>query len=176
MGPIGLVYAREQLSAERLQQIAEELVHSKGVPMVLAPNGPDAAWAWTRSGRFKLPAQGNAVLGADHPFALEVAHDLVELCHHPHAGCLIVCGWSHDRPALSFAMEKGSHGGPGPEETRAFLLAPADAPIPQKEQSYLRMLDLRIAAMRFMGRSATGAKLSAPQGDDKEPTVAAAAV
>ena len=143
--------------------------------MVLAPDGPGAASVWTHSGRFSLPAQGQAVLGADHPFADDVAHDLVELCHHPQGGNLILCGWSHDRPTLSFAMEKGSHAGPGPEETRAFLLAPGDAPIPQKEQGYLRMLDLRIAAMRFMGRSATGAPLCAPLGD-KGTKVAAAAV
>ena len=153
LGPIGHVYPREALSAERMDEIAREMVHKAGVSMVLAPTAAGEARAWTRSGTFQLPAQAAAVFGINHPFLVDVTRDMIDLCHHPHSGAFILGGWSLEGPALTFALENGSHCGPGIEETRAFVFVPADAPVPEKEQGYLRPLDLRLAALRQMGRT-----------------------
>ena len=157
LGPLGHVYPGESLEPQRLEAIAERLVHAAGIPMVLASTGPDGARAWTKRGMFDLPADAAKVLGPDHPFLDEAVRDLVCLCNHPGAGVLVIVGWDWQRGPISFAVENGAHAGPGTEETRAFALLPSDAPLDRGAQrGYLRPLDLRRAALRQLGREVRG--------------------
>jgi endonuclease/exonuclease/phosphatase family metal-dependent hydrolase len=77
-------------------------------------------------GRFQLPAQAEAVLGSDHPHLSAVANDLAMLPHLPGAGDLMLFGWNREQP-LSLQNEAGGHGGPGPNETSAFVVVPREA-------------------------------------------------
>jgi endonuclease/exonuclease/phosphatase family metal-dependent hydrolase len=119
---------------------------------VLAADGEDRARAWTSEGSFAWPDDAARVLGEDHPFLSEVARDLTAVCHHPDAGALVISGFRRAGRMLTFAVENGAHGGPGPDETRAFALLPPDAPLPVLEGRPLRPLDLRNAALHVLGR------------------------
>ena len=52
---------------------------------------------------------------------------------------------------MSFAVENGSHGGFGPNETTGFVVLPKDAPVPA-ETPYIRPSDLRRAVLQHLGR------------------------
>ncbi len=106
--------------------------------------------AWNKEGRYSLPRDAENVFGAGHPFLHEAAADVVELCQHPHAGDLVLSGWKREGPSVSFPFERGSHGGPGPEETRGFTLLPLSAGI---RQDYLRPSTLREHVLRIMSRT-----------------------
>ncbi len=153
IGPLGMVYlSNEMVPAER-HRMAKKLVDSAKVPLVLVVDEPDRLRAWTEEGEFVLPEQKEKVFGSDHPFLDEVTRDLIELCQHPDAGDFIICGWrTHGRP-YSFPIENGAHGGPGSEETKAFALLPCDTSLPKRNHYYLRPMDLRQAALHFLGRS-----------------------
>jgi endonuclease/exonuclease/phosphatase family metal-dependent hydrolase len=152
LGPVAMIYCREELSAEQREAVALALVREAGVPLLLARDGQGAAFAWTAQGVFMLPADGARVLGADHPFLNDVVQDLIALCHHDDAGSLIACGWREGMSPLSFAVENGAHGGFAPEETSAFALLPEDAPLPIRSRAYLRVGELRSAALQLLGR------------------------
>jgi endonuclease/exonuclease/phosphatase family metal-dependent hydrolase len=152
MGPIALVYLRRALSREARDQVAMELVDTAKVPLVLAVDGKREVTAWTRAGTFSLSDQSAEILGGDHPFLAEVTRDLAALCHHPDAGDLALCGWAKGTQPCSFALENGSHGGPGPEETGAFALLPGDTPFARLERAFLRPGDLRAAARQLLER------------------------
>lgn len=173
MGPVGHVYPMENMEAQRIEQLAQAMVHQAGIPLVLTATVPSGARAWTKDGVFQLPEQAARVFGVDHPYLHSIAEDIVCLCHHPHAGVFIICGWAQGAKSVSFAAENGSHAGAGIEETSAFILAPGDAPLPEKSSGYLRPLDLRIAIQRMLG---TGDKTQAaelPRVDALVPTVEA---
>jgi len=153
MGPVGFVYYDHELGAPACDSIARALVTTAQVPLVLTADGPERATAWTDTGTYTLPRQNAEVLGADHPFLEETTQDLITLCHHPDAGDFILCGWRAGATPCSFATENGAHGGAGPEETRAFALLPGDVPLPVAGNAGLRALDLRHAALHFLGRS-----------------------
>jgi endonuclease/exonuclease/phosphatase family metal-dependent hydrolase len=126
------------------------LVQDANGPLVLARRGPGQVAAWTRAGATLLPADAAEVLGADHPFLPVVARDLVELCHHPNAGDLVLCGWAPAADAVSFPHENGSHGGPGPDETKAFVLTPPDVHLAAGDGGPIRPADVRRAALAVL--------------------------
>ena len=129
-GPVGHVYAPRRLADDEADRFARAIVEQAGVPLVLRPGDRDGeAIAHTEAGRFALPADADAVLGADHVYRDEVAADLVTLCRHPDAGDLVISGWRPEGRSLSFPFEHGAHAGPGPEETAAFVLVPPDTPL-----------------------------------------------
>jgi len=153
MGPLGMVYlSNEMVPAER-HRMAKKLVDSAKVPLVLVVDEPDSLRAWNSEGEFVLPEQKEKVFGSDHPFLDEVTRDLIELSRHPDAGDFIICGWRTDGTPYSFPIENGAHGGPGSEETKAFALLPCDTSLPERNHHYLRPMDLRQAALHFLGRS-----------------------
>jgi len=161
MGPVAMVYSPVQLSVSQRDRVAQELVNSAHVPLVLVNEGRGQVKAWTCDGTFLLPEQKDKILGADHPFLAELSRDIIELCQHRDAGEFVLCGWRHGAVAYSFALENGSHAGMGPDETGAFALLPADTPLPQRECDYLRPMDLREAA--FKALSGTETRISVPQ-------------
>ncbi len=160
MGPVAHVYLRNPVVAEQRGPLAQMLVSRAEIPLVLTADGPGRARAWTKDGSFALPQETRAVLPEDHLFPEEVTDDLVALCHHPDAGDFVLLGWSRTGPCTTFPIENGAHGGPGPEETHAFLLAPDDAPLPDRAQDCLRPLHLRQAAMIHLGRVPSGVALA----------------
>ncbi len=157
LGPIGLVYAGALSHPDQIK-LARSLVTDAHFPLVLTAEGDVQARAWTARGEFLLPAQAAEVLGPEHPFLEEAAQDLALLCHDPDSGDLLVCGWCAGTPFYSFAMERGAHGGFGPNETSAFALLPADAPLTATQRPYPRPNDLRQAGLRALERIAHSRK------------------
>jgi hypothetical protein len=147
MGPLAHVYLPEGLSAAAVDALARDVVRKTGAPMALTTDGPGKALVYLADGRYVMPEDAEAVLGA-HPFREEAARDLVALAHHPDAGRLVLCGW-HGGTPLTLALEHGAHGGVGPNETSAFTLLPASVRL-DGERGYHRPLDLRRAVFRFL--------------------------
>lgn len=153
LGPIGHIYAPYEMSDDQRASRAQSLVREAGIPLVFYPSSSGQAIAWTRRGKFALPDERAKVFGEGHPFLEELAQDFVCLAHHRCAGDLILSGFSLDEPPMTFADENGAHAGPGLEETRAFVLTPADVDLNDSKRGYLRPSDLRDAALKFLGRS-----------------------
>jgi len=159
MGNVGHIYPPETLSSEEKEKIALQLIALAKIPIVMASTGPDKALAWNARGKFILPEEADKVIETDHPFFKEVARDLVELCHHPDSGELLIFGWRKGPKSLTFHGEQGSHAGPGPEETSGFALLPMGAlPRCTPPQSAadpplagICTQDLRDAAFRALG-------------------------
>lgn len=153
MGPLGHVYPPHKLQPCHLQRVASELVHAARIPLVLYADGEGSARALNARGTFQLPQQGAEVLGAEHPFLEVAARELVELCHHPNAGTLVISGWRPGEKPMSFPIERGAHGGPGSEETRSFALLPGHIAAGEPSRDYLRASDLRETAQYVLGRA-----------------------
>lgn len=152
MGPVGHIYAPEEVAAEARNQLAETLVREAKIPVVMAATAPGQARAWTAEGVFELPKEAHKVVGKDHPYLTEIADDLVSLCHHPDAGTFVISAWRANTPG-TFPMEFGSHAGPGHEETNGFAHVPADAVTLPKDRAYVRNDDLRTAARRILAHA-----------------------
>ena len=153
MGPLGFVYYEQALATATRDAIGRALVETARVPLVLTADGSNQARAWTDSGEYVLPRERSAVLGAEHPFLEEATRELIALCHHPDAGNFILSGWQPAATPCSFIVENGGHGGAGPEETAAFALLPDHIPLNATGSSGPRAIDLRHAALRFLGRT-----------------------
>jgi hypothetical protein len=148
MGPLGHVYFAAPPAACVKRRVAAALVRDQQVPLVLFTDGGAVA-AVNRRGRYELPADDAQVLGADHPLAEPAATDLARCCRHPLAGDLVLSGWTPVNQPLSFAVENGAHGGPGKEETRAFVLLPEELEV--TPEASLRPENLRQIAIDMIG-------------------------
>jgi hypothetical protein len=148
MGPLGHVYFGAPPAARVKRRVAAALVRDQQVPLVLFTHGGAVA-AVNRRGRYELPADAAQVLGADHPLAVPVATDLARCCRHPLAGDLVLSGWTPVNQPLTFAVENGAHGGPGKEETRAFVLLPEELEV--SSGAPLRPENLRQIAIDMIG-------------------------
>ncbi|MBN1689222.1 MAG: endonuclease/exonuclease/phosphatase family protein [Candidatus Omnitrophica bacterium] len=165
MGPLVHIYPSPELSPEEKERVISELLVTAKVPVVLIPKEAGQVEARTLKEKFILPGNANEIFGADHPFLREVTCDLVSLCHHPSAGKIIISGECQGRKPMSFASENGCHAGYGPEETRGFALLSPDAPLSIQGRAYLRPLDIREAALRYLGRtSGLASELPPPSG------------
>ena len=153
MGPIAHIYPSATLDPEETERVISALLTTAKIPVVLIPKGTGQVEASTMKGKFMLPENSGEILGGNHPFLKEATQDLMDLCHHPSAGAMIISGWYHGRKTLIFSGENGSHGGYGPEETKGFALLPPDVPLSLKGRTYLRPLDIREAALRHLGRT-----------------------
>ncbi len=139
-GPLGHVYCQPPLDDSARTRCAEALVYAARVPLVLAVvNGE--VHAWNTAGAHRLPSDAAAIFGKDHPFLANVARDMADVVRHEDAGELVLSGWRTDNPPLTFARERGAHGGPGYEETHGFALMhpaialPEDADVVPSEGS-----------------------------------------
>ena len=155
MGNIGLIYPPQTLSPDEKEALAGQLVTTAKVPFVMSKNGLGQAVAWNVNGKYIFPEEADKVLDPDHPFLKDVAKDLVELCHHPDAGELLMFGSRKGPRSLTFHDEQGSHAGPGPEETSGFALLPADA-LSRFFGENIHTEDLRQAAIRSLKRGERG--------------------
>jgi endonuclease/exonuclease/phosphatase family metal-dependent hydrolase len=159
MGPMGSIYSALPLSNEKREEIALALIKEAKIPLVLVSISKTQVKAWNANGEYLLPRDAAKVFGERHPFLHQVSQDMIRLCQHPEAGDMMISGWSVDTPSHTFALENGSHGGPGTEETHAFALLPSDTPLPANETVCLRPLDLYHSARYKLGY----AKLAMPR-------------
>jgi endonuclease/exonuclease/phosphatase family metal-dependent hydrolase len=151
-GPLGFVYLPVRHDRAFLAWLAEVLAAEGGIPWVLLPEGVASVLAFSADGRFfRLPEEAAAVLGADHPHLAETAVDLVRQVRHRSAGDLTLLGWDRGAP-LSFEVERGTHGGPGPAETSAFVLFPPEVRAFTRIPERLRPRDLRRMALHVLDR------------------------
>ena len=152
MGPIGHVYIDQELDRDGRSRFAQSLIERAEIPTVTAVEDRDHIRVWTKEGQFVLPDDAALLFPRTHPFLAELVSDFMTLCRHPDAGNFVLWGWDRNGASSAFSLESGSHGGPGVEETHAFALLPADAPIRIGARGYLRPLDLRKAALEYLGR------------------------
>jgi endonuclease/exonuclease/phosphatase family metal-dependent hydrolase len=163
LGPVGHIYAPKPLSDQERDIMSRELAHTHGVPVVLMVRAPGVVCARTEQGEFWLPQDSARLFGAGHPFLAVIGEDLVRLCEHEDAGDFVVLGWREGISALTFAGENGAHAGLVPEETNGFALLPSDAPLPEREHTFLRPMDLRRAALHHLGRAEPEVSVHLPQ-------------
>lgn len=161
MGPLAHIYPPTELSEEAVDRVVLGLLEKAKAPMVLVPLPGDPGRrvrVHTLEGQYLLPDDGPAILADNHLFVQEATQDLMNLCHHPNSGRIILSGWKKNQPPQTFPLENGSHAGFGPNETNGFALLPSDAPV-RRSAGYLRPTDIRAAALRFLGRPADKAEV-----------------
>lgn len=153
MGPLGHVYLSLQVSHEEKWALAERLVDEANIPIVFFREGGEEIFAVTEDGRMHFPQDGRLILDHELPYFEELLKDLSLLISHPDAGTFVISGWRKNGQPMSFPIESGAHGGPGSEETRGFALLPKLYRHELRGGAYLRPLDLRALALRFLDRT-----------------------
>ncbi|MFT7524989.1 MAG: endonuclease/exonuclease/phosphatase family metal-dependent hydrolase [Arenicella sp.] len=160
MGSLGFVYLDKSLAKDQRDIFAKQLVDQANIPLVLVKLGPNAVKFWTEDGEYTLPEDSKRLFGEERLFLEELSTDMIRLCQHRDVGDLVISGWQKDKPYCTFAMENGSHAGPGPIETHAFAFLPGDTVLPENSSQppsrtnahYLRPLDLHRSALHKLGR------------------------
>ena len=159
MGPVGHIYLPQVPAASEMEAYARAMTTEAGIPLVMwkDPASNKSVHAMNARGLWTLPADRAEILGKDHPFLDEVAEDLARLCHQEDAGDFVISGWDPQAKPLTFPMENGAHCGPGPEETRGFLLVPDrirrwHVSHLSRTRKRVRGEDLRKIALHFLGR------------------------
>ena len=161
-GTLGNIYLPRRLSEEEIKQLALKLSGKAGIPAVASPAGPGQIKVWTFEGELILPLQADRFLGSAHPFLKEVTEDLINLCHHPLSGDLIILGWEKDCDNLTFSADQGDHAGVAPEETSAFALIPSHVFPADKNKPSLKTINIRHAALSVLQRSTVDAAKNIP--------------
>lgn len=124
MGPVGHFYAPKDISESCLAEMAAALVREGAVPSVLRASASQGRLIWVdRDGESELMSGALRALGKEHPYSRFAAEDLADLMRHPDSGELVLLGYRREGKPISFSFERGSHAGPGPDETDAFVLA-----------------------------------------------------
>ncbi len=157
MGPVGHVYFAEPKTDDQRQALAERLVRQGKVPGVLLRRGDGEVIWYHARGCTRVPEEVEPLLPHPEPLRTEVARDLVTFCEQPNSGDLVLLGWSPWDQPVSFAQERGAHGGFGPQETQGFALLPAHTPLPEGTDHFIRPSALRTAALYHIGRCETPA-------------------
>ncbi|MDC0601818.1 endonuclease/exonuclease/phosphatase family protein [Aliiglaciecola sp.] len=152
MGSLGHIYFPRSFERKKLPEFALNLVDEVQIPMVFIATTANKVKVWTKEGIHLLPNDAKAVFGENHPFLTNLIADILRLCHHPDAGDIVICGWHPLKPYLTFALENGSHGGPGFEETHAFAMLPQDTVLPKRITNYLRPKCLYLGALHLLNR------------------------
>ncbi|WP_438483431.1 endonuclease/exonuclease/phosphatase family protein [Oleiharenicola lentus] len=153
MGPVGHVYFTHKPEPAKLHALALRLI-AKDVPGVMLRSEAGKLQWLHAGGAIAVPEEVPAFLAKTHsePVRNELAQDLVAFAENPHSGDIILMGWSPDKAPWSFAPEHGAHGGPGPEETRGFVLLPRHTRLPKGTEHFIRPAALRAAALNLLGR------------------------
>jgi len=123
-GPIAHVYLDQGLEQVQRTEIARRVARAApGVAAISTDRDADPSACLREHGPMPLSALCDDHLVA-HPFADQIAPHLESLARHPDAGDLILLGTGFTDEPITFADERGSHGGPGPRETHAFAILP----------------------------------------------------
>jgi endonuclease/exonuclease/phosphatase family metal-dependent hydrolase len=152
LGPVGHVYFKEPLPEEKRRLLALRLVREGGVPGVLLRDGSGEMRWFHPQGEARVPDDVAPLLPHPEPLRAEIARDLATLLENPDSGDLVLLGWAPGREPWTFAPETGAHGGPGPEETRGFVLLPPRTLLPPGTEHFIRPAALRAAALHHLGR------------------------
>lgn len=157
MGPVAHLYLKKPPTVPEKRRLAEVLVRQGSIPGVLLRDESDAVEWIHANGRVDV-SDSDALDSLSEPgwACKDLSADLTRLCRHEFAGDLVLLGWGPNGVSLSFANERGSHAGPGPEETRGFALLPHDTRLPDGVDEVLRPSDLRAAVLHYLGRSDIG--------------------
>jgi endonuclease/exonuclease/phosphatase family metal-dependent hydrolase len=166
VGPVGHVYLATPPDDAKRRAVARRLVTEGGVPGVLVRMADDAVIWFHAGGETSVPKEVPAMLTHPEPLRAEIADDLAALARHPHAGDLLLLGWSPGSPLWTFAPERGAHAGLAPEELRGFVLLPPGVRLPPGTEHHIRPAALRTAALHLLGRSALPATLPVPVAGD----------
>nr|MBF0220934.1 endonuclease/exonuclease/phosphatase family protein [Desulfobulbaceae bacterium] len=150
LGPVAHIYAPRKLTDDESNFVGCELARTHKIPLVLNIEASGRLCARAEEAEYHLPQDLAALFGAQHPFIDSLGEDLVRLCEHPDAGDFVLLGWREGITPMTFAEENGAHAGATPEETNGFALLPVDAPLAERQHSYLRPLDLRKAALQHL--------------------------
>lgn len=153
MGSLGHLYLAEPRDEGEMRELSHRLVNHGRVPGVLR-KASDGTITWYHAlGETAVPSGVPELLTAHSvPLRAEIARDLESLCRQENAGDLVLLGWGADGSSWSFAPERGAHAGPGPEETRGFLLLPEGTRLPSGTDQITRPDTLRHAALDLLGR------------------------
>lgn len=152
MGPVGHLYLKDSPTLDRKREIAHSLVQEGEVPSVLIGSASGIVEWIHLKGCSSLPSCCPDFLPQPESIKAELVRDLVRLGLHPHSGDLILLGWGPGAPSLTFTHERGSHAGPGPDETQGFLLVPESTWLPRETGAFVRPDQLRKAALNALGR------------------------
>lgn len=166
MGPLGHLYFSQIVSADQRADLARKLVTKGGVPGVLMRGDDDSVCWFHQGGETDVPEDAAELLAYAGPRREAMAEDLASLARNPHAGDLVLLGWSPGSQKWSFAPERGAHGGIGPEETRGFLLVPPHTQLPDGSAHYVRPAALRAAALHHLKRASLAMPPSVPASGD----------
>lgn len=163
IGPVAHLYLPQEITDAEVRRGCRSLATEHQVPMVLRRRDDGKLDVWTSDGEWQWPRDAAHLMGADHPFAAALIDDLPALCAHRHAGDVVALGRRAGVAPISFVLELGAHGGAGPRETGAFAILPVDAPVFAEEQTFLRPNDLRLGALRMLGRGESTVRKRAPR-------------
>lgn len=168
-GPMGFIHFLDESARTRRHEYARRLVQEADVPMAFVSDfeaGINVVKVYTLEGEFVLPGDAVTVFGPNHPFLDDLTEDMIRLVEHPDSGDIVITGWDPTQESTSFVLQNGAHAGPGVDETHGFALLPADTQLPSSVKRYIRPNDLRLAALRFLGRDSQG---NEPKVYQKEP-------
>lgn len=155
IGPTGNIYSPIELSCAQKCLFAEKLVKQGHVPIVAVNERINGAISvWTEKGKFQLPDDAQKIFGEHNQFIKDITDDFIKLTQHTNAGDFTICGWRPNQKPYSFALENGSHAGPGSNETNAFALLPCDVLSVKDDRDYIKTHDLRQAALAYLNRTA----------------------
>jgi endonuclease/exonuclease/phosphatase family metal-dependent hydrolase len=155
MGPVGHVYFTEPKTDEQRRALAKRLVTEGKIPGVVLRLQDDAVVWIHQRGETRVPDEMPALLPHPEPLRAQIAEDLKVFAGTQNVGDLILVGWSPwTTTPMSFAPERGAHGGFGPHETQGFALLPVNTPLPAGTEHFIRPSALRVAALSHIGRCA----------------------
>lgn len=152
MGPIGHVYTFDSLSTDEKEEFAKKLVTDAHIPLVLVPIGHAKVKAFHQEGICTLPDDERTFWGTQHMFSKMATEDLIRIVHHKDAGIMSICGFRKNQVPMSFPLEEGAHGGLSFNEMHAFSLLPLDIARTVEHKDFLRPIDIRQAALKFLKR------------------------
>ncbi len=153
IGPLGHVYFAQPLDDAKRRAVARRLIDQGGVPGVVVRMRDNSVIWFHGAGETAVPGGVPALVPHPEPLGTALGEDLAALAAHPHAGDIILLGWSPGTAPWTFAPERGAHGGLGPEEIRGFVLLPPRTRLPDGAQHYIRPAALRTAALHFLERA-----------------------
>lgn len=159
IGSTGQVYLKNKLTLAEKRKLAQHFVHQGHIPIVMLPEENGKVRGWNKDGEFLLPENASELFGSHHPYLKEISRDIIELCHHEHAGDFTLCGWVPNGKPISFPLEYGAHAGPGIRETDALAILPSDVFFPSKNEAYLTTKNLRNAALKLLNRESDPEKI-----------------
>lgn len=151
-GPVGHLYLLKPLSPEQKLVLARWLVREGHVPGVLFSKAPGKALWVHPKGEALFPDEAESFLPHPEPIRREMGPDVVTWCEQKNSGDLILLGWNPDSNPMTFPVERGSHAGPGLEETQGMVLLPANTRVPPEAKDFFRPSTLRAAALHALGR------------------------